>query len=298
MASYTFVRTDSYVSPIYRVLVPPEDRLLFPEKEEPIPKSCEKKIGFIAKIGDSTVGILVVHLNNALKTASFHTLYVHPSHRNRKIASKLLSMAVEEMQKEEVIVSTLLYEKESPYTPYVQSMLKAGEWKGPRILMIRCYFDPYTFNAPWMHRHYRYPPGYEEFFWKDLTPEEKIKLKNAESDQLYPSELSPFYQEEKIEFMNSLGLRFDGNVVGWMITHRVDPDTIRYSSFFILREFQNRGIAIKLLADSLLIHEKSLTKYAELEVPYVIVSSQWIHLIEKRLIPYSKRVSHLLQAWI
>jgi hypothetical protein len=33
-------------------------------------------------------------------------------------------------------------------------------------------------------------------------------------------DLGPFVEEERIELLNSLGLRYKGEVVGWHITHR------------------------------------------------------------------------------
>ncbi|NET42698.1 hypothetical protein [Okeania sp. SIO2B3] len=45
----------------------------------------------------------------------------------------------------------------------------------------------------------------------------------------YPTSLSPF-GNTPAEPLNSLGLRYETQLVGWMVTHRVATDAIRYST--------------------------------------------------------------------
>ncbi len=54
-----------------------------------------------------------------------------------------------------------------------------------------------------------------------------------------------------MEMTNSLGLRFQGKVAGWLITHRPMPETIQYTSLFIEPALQKQGLAIPFINDAL-----------------------------------------------
>jgi hypothetical protein len=52
-----------------------------------------------------------------------------------------------------------------------------------------------------------------------------------------------------MEPVNSLGLRFDGQIVEWIITHRIAPGTTRYTALFVHKELQKtRALALLPLA--------------------------------------------------
>jgi hypothetical protein len=66
--------------------------------------------------------------------------------------------------------------------------------------------------------------------------------------------LSPFAQAELLEPRNSLALLRDGEVVGWMINHRIDDHTVRYTRLFVVDELQGSGLGMLLAFSSAAIH--------------------------------------------
>ena len=97
-------------------------------------------------------------------------------------------------------------------------------------------------------------PGFAVFPWTELTAdeEEAIRRRQEREDRgWYPQALTPFQAEEQLEPLNSLGLCREGQVVGWMITHRTATDTIQYTSLFIDPALQGRGYALPLLAEAI-----------------------------------------------
>ncbi|MEI8364884.1 MAG: GNAT family N-acetyltransferase [Parachlamydiaceae bacterium] len=292
---YTYVRLNDEASSIVETLIPYEERDRLATNVQAVVTSVETRISFIAYQDELAVGILQADFTKAENSVYFHTLYVTPEHRQQHIASALLAKGIEEMKKEKASICTFIYTKNDPNAPIVEKLL--AEWQGTRPFMKRCYFD-YTFDAPWMHLNYRYPCGYEEFPWKDLKESDRVDIKNKITQGRIPQALSPFRKEDSIESLNSLGLRFQGEVVGWMITHRMDADTVCYSNLFIEKPLQKRGIAMTLLIHSIRLHLLSPTKkFALIEIPYLLVDSSWIHLVNKRLVPYTVRTTNLVQAW-
>ena len=153
-------------------------------------------------------------------------------------------------------------------------------------------------RAPWFHLKLNYPKDFKEFLWKTLKDSDRQYIRHNEQQGRFPEFLSPLLEERTIEPMNSLGLRHKGEIVGWMVTHRIDIDTIRYSSLFIERSLQKRSLAMKLLIDSLHLHALHPTKSALVEMPYNNVDSDWIHLVNKHLVPYATEVIISMQSWI
>lgn len=252
---------------------------------------------FEAFHNNASAGIVIAVIEKTLKMAEILFVYVRPEHRNQHLSRQLVAKVEAAARKEGAHMCTCVYPLADPFTEAVEHTLKALSWKGKRPFLIRCFFDPFTFNPPWLRFDARYPPGYEEFLWKDLTSDDRAELSAKKWQRRFSPSVSPFRGEENIELLNSLGLRFQGKVVGWMITHRVDPETIRYSSLYVERSLQMTGIAMKLLAHAIERHVRAPTKRAMIEIPLLEVDSSWIRLIEKRLVPYATETARLQQAW-
>ena len=69
---------------------------------------------------------------------------------------------------------------------------------------------------------------------------------------------TPFTQEDKIEPLNSLGLRYKDKVIGWMINHRIAPDTIRYTQMYVHPDYQPLSRSILFLAKAIEIHSREV----------------------------------------
>ncbi len=74
----------------------------------------------------------------------------------------------------------------------------------------------------------------EVFLWKEITQQEKQEiLQKKQKQNWYPDILSPFQHEAKMDLATSAGLRYKGKIVGWMITHRLKPDTVEFTAAFV-----------------------------------------------------------------
>lgn len=227
-------------------------------------------------------------------------LFVVPSHRNRGIGTSMLDLLLQEGKQQGIKVFTLAYPKEQEWTSYLENILTKQHWHPARPFMLICRFDVFVFSVPWIEKNtYQYPEGYEEFLWEDLTTDEKQRLQMEQKQGVFSSLVSPFIDEESIESLNSLGVRYQGRVVAWMITHREPPDTIRYKTLYVEKGVPKSGMVMaKLLADSICLHLTARTSWAILEVPLIQVPHSWIHFIERRLVPFADQVTRLSQAWI
>jgi len=89
----------------------------------------------------------------------------------------------------------------------------------------------------------------------NLTDTEKKNMqKRQRMEPWFPEELNPFQIDEQSEPLNSLGLRRNGEVVGWIITHRLATELIQYTSFFA-QDGVPRVAALTMLAKAIRLQE-------------------------------------------
>lgn len=244
------------------------------------------------------VGLALGTYKKSYHYAEINSLFVKPEYRQKKIGTTLLKQLQNEVKKEKGILITSIFPLEDETSTIWQKILTNNKWDEHIPFMTRCTFYREYFNPPWLHTPIKFPPDYQEFLWSEITNDEKDQIKRMEKQGIVPDILSPFFEESRIEPLNSLGLRYKGEIVGWMITHRIDQNTIRYTSLFLIKDFRNQSYSTKLLLDAILLQKKSDVNIGVFELPLIQVSSSWKSFIKKRLIPYANEITHFVQSWL
>ncbi len=106
-------------------------------------------------------------------------------------------------------------------------------------------------NCPWWGRG-RLPEGGEMFMWKDLTADERAHMMktHAESPWIDPL-LEPWICDARADPISSVGMRVNGEVLGWVINHRAPPNFVVFTTAFVRKDFQRIGALFKLLVHSI-----------------------------------------------
>lgn len=243
------------------------------------------------------VGIALASCYRYSHHVKLHHIFVQPAYRGKHLGHQLLDRLQLEAKNEGGRYYTFEYKIETPETPALEKVLTDCGWNTGKPFIIECRYNSYTFDPPWIHTHYKFPDSMQVFPWVKLSDRERQQILYDARRGVIPIAVSPFLEEELIEPLNSLGLRSQGRVIGWVITHRTDPDTILYRSLYVERSFHFLGPGGKLLIDSMLIQKKHPIKWAVFELPLTQVRPAWIQFVQKRLVPYADVVSHIVQAW-
>lgn len=241
------------------------------------------------------IGLALATVFNALRTAEVHSLFIEPQHRHKGLGSQLFNFLENEILKCRCILASFVYLKGEEYTPFLEKILKKQNWAGPRFYAMHFRFNSDTFHPPWLREDYKLPPSFTEFSWADLTQPEQQKLAFQLEHRVFSYGVSPLIEDA--EMLNSLGLRYKGEVVGWMITKREKPDTIRYMALYIQKEFHGLGPAMKLLCDSILLQCKAGILYGVVEINIENSHPLWIKFAKRRLIPYAEKMTYQRQCW-
>lgn len=215
-----------------------------------------------ASVEQKPVGLGLARFYPEEEAAIILSIFVEFPYRCQGIGTALLAYLEQVFKQRGCRYVELVYTSDQTTTPSLEHILKKAGWTPPELRVLICKaIKEQMIQASWLHK-YSLPAGFTIFPWSDLTEAERSSILEKQNTQAwYPEVLSPFLEEDKIEPLNSLGLRYQKEVIGWMITHRLAPDTIRYSSFFVKKELQKVGRGIPLLAESIKIQCSSHIPY-------------------------------------
>lgn len=229
-------------------------------------------IGLSASVAGSMVGFAIAERLNATQ-AEIISLFVLPEYRHQGIGTRLVAYLERELIQQGCLELILSYQTSSLTNTALEPLLQKLNWQAPQTtLVLGKTATTNIAQAPWLNR-YLLPPVFEVFPWLE--------------------QMSPPNQDSRLEALNSLGLRYRGEVIGWMLTHRVAPDTIRYTTLEMAEPFQRRGRGVALLAEA-------IRRQVNSDVPYLTgsVSVQYPRLwqfVGRHLMPYLTGVGEVRQ---
>ena len=213
----------------------------------------EPLVTMAASSGERFVGLGLAEVFPRGDRARILSLYVQPEHRRRGVGTALLAHLERALTQENCARVTLFYRSHWSSVPAIERLLEKRGWTPPRAhLLIGKTTTERIAEAPWLYES-RLSHGLSVVPWTELSAEAAAAIRRRQEEEeggWYPRMLNPFQVEDRIEGLNSLALRRDGEVVGWMITHRTAPDTIQYTSLFLDPELQGQGCGLPLLAEA------------------------------------------------
>ena len=144
-----------------------------------------------------------------------------------------------------------VYMRGKPSIDIVERLLAQHGWSEPEPRMVTVKFMvEELYKAAWLHR-YAPRAGYEIFSWMDLRDAEREEIRRShETDAWIAPDLVPWKYDSEYEPTTSVGMRFEGKVVGWVINHRLDDQTVRYTCSFMRRDLQGVGAILPLYCES------------------------------------------------
>lgn len=170
--------------------------------------------------------------------------------RNQGVGAALLTAAEEELTARGSEQAVLTYATGKPTTPALERMLAKCGWPEPQPKHLICTSDKRMYTSPWMSE-YKLPASFEVFPWSGVTAEDRASLERSQAAENWiPKGLWPFDYEGTMEPANSLGVRYRGEVVGWVVTQPREPDAVCYSCSWMRPDLQRRGRLIAAYAEA------------------------------------------------
>lgn len=112
-------------------------------------------------------------------------------------------------------------------------------WSSPLIVLQ---------DMPWV-QHLQLPETFSIHPYISLTAGERDAITSMQGIS-YPPILSPFNDEESVDFEWSLILRYGGKVAGWLILEPFNQDTLLLKTMYVESSHQRMGRGIALIAEA------------------------------------------------
>ncbi len=210
-------------------------------------------LALLALSGRQPLGLLLAELPlSGRAPAELLSLFVQPAQRNQGVATALLGALEAELARIGAERLAVVYMSGKPSIPALERVLHKRGFDAPAPRMVSIRFDAERMNqAEWLHK-YRPRSGYQVFSWMDLGEAEREVLKAGHASKPWiAADLLPWeHDRHGFEPATSVGLRYHGEVVGWVINHRLDADTVRYTCSFVREDLARLGRILPLYRES------------------------------------------------
>ena len=218
--------------------------------------------GAVCAIGawweDKPVGF-ALSLKTGSDRAGLLSIFVDEHFRRKGLGASLLAQSECCWRQRGILHLRLGYRSGSSTAIAVEHMLARLDW--PRAVPERllCAGDNQLLDkidADWA----RAPPtpsaDYEIVSWSEVMPRERLVLLADQAlNPWIPVELDPFKYEATAEF-NSVAMRCAGEIVGWVLTQRLDTSTLMYSCGYMRPDLQRRGWLVALYIEAMRRHSQ------------------------------------------
>lgn len=209
-------------------------------------------VASVARDGNRAVGLALAEIPPGSRSAELLSVLVVPEQRGHGIATMLLERLEEDLAHRGVAEVGGVYMSGKASTPALERVFARRGYSSPQVrkLVVQC--TPEEASRTDWFRKARVPEGGVIFPWTELPRDEYEELKRSQQERPWiPQILEPWSCGERVDPPSSVGLRLRGEVAGWVITHRVAPQLVRYTACFVRDELQNQGALFPLLVASL-----------------------------------------------
>ena len=238
-------------------LAPPAARafagLTFPRYRDRLEEAAAGCVAVGAVAAGQPVGLALADLPDAPPAdgeAALLSIYVDPARRRRGIGRALLDAVEDRLRGRGAARVEAVYAVRGAQPPPIAALLDAAGWSAPERRMLLVTVDGGALAARTL-RTRPLPAPLEIQPWSLVSDAEREALRRAHAAQpWYPEEVSPFREPAIQEPINSLALRREGRLAGWLVTHRIAPATIRYTSLFVHPSCRGRGASLALMGEA------------------------------------------------
>ncbi|MBD8891260.1 GNAT family N-acetyltransferase [Roseibium litorale] len=222
----------------------PVAHLTFPVLREKLRGKAGVKLA-IAQDGGFPCG-LAVGVPGPNADFELASLYVLPLYRRQGLGTRLLR-EMEQAFVAEGCRTGASYVTVKPEDQSPLHFLRSAGWPNLRVTGLNCRTTiEKAFETSWLVKA-RLPDPFEVIAWQEVDEAARARI-SAAIGGLSPPDLSPFVFEGDAHLPTSVALRDkrDGRVRGWIITHQIGADLIRWTCSFVAPELQHQAMIIPL----------------------------------------------------
>jgi GNAT superfamily N-acetyltransferase len=245
--------------------------------------------GFFAAIAAQEAGVpagLCLGRFDHGSTGQILSVFVVESRRGRGVGTSLLERMEEELGSHGASRVEATYSSSALAACAFESILRRRGWSSPELRMLIGRADARMLQAPWVRQSLS-RAELSFFNWSELSAAERsaLLLQAGETDHGAIGGL-PLSDPEIFEPINSIGVRDGNRVVGWLLTHRVAPATIRYTHLYLHAGSRAFGQSLRLLGEGIRRQAAALGEDSQAIFGVWAHNARMVRFVQHRLKPY------------
>jgi len=245
-------------------------------------------VGVVALEGSAVAGLALAELptRDGEGVPELLSLFVVPARRGQGVATSLVEAIETRLRARGFTAVEATYMTGKPSIAAVERVLARRGWDPPELRTFSVKFTmEEAVSTPWYGR-VRLPKGAELFSWVDLTPDEYRRLRESNDRSPWiPNGLQP-WRHDALGFdpVSSVGLRYEGDVVGWMINHRMDARIVRFTCSFMRPDLSRRARILPLYSEAIRRLAQDGCQFGTFVTPTVYPGM--VEFIHRHITPY------------
>lgn len=250
--------------PVYRPLLDLQPTSRHPEQGD---RRRIQPLAIVARVGEQPLGLLLGELPLDAEASSgaapeVLSLFVLPEARGHGLGTALVEAFEQEVERRGFRELAAVYTTGKPAIDQVERIFHRRGWEAPRARTMSVRFPPgraleSDLFAP--RRIAALGARLDLFPWSEAEPAEleQIRESHARAPWITPA-LAPWrFTGAPFDPISSVGARYrpggapNGEIVGWVLNHRVDERTVRFTCSFMRKDISRRGRIVPLYHESL-----------------------------------------------
>jgi ribosomal protein S18 acetylase RimI-like enzyme len=243
--------------PLYRRLLSLEPTVRHPEQGDP---KAIRPVAIGAWRAGLPVGLLIAEVPaeaGTVEPAELLSLFVAAEERRRGIGAALVEAAENELAAAGAAEVRAVWTAGKPAIAWLERILERRGWAAPEPRTVSARFRPEAMlTLPlFSPKHLAaLDPGFDIFPWSEIPAAELERIRATHEARPWISEgLEPWSYGGGLGYdpATSVGARHRGEVVGWVLTERIDDRLLRMTVSFLHKRLSRRGRIVPLYKASL-----------------------------------------------
>ena len=233
------------------------------------------------------------------RSAQLLSVYVKPSDRFQGIASALFGELENRVRELGFANLRAVYTTGKPSIAHLERIFGRYGWSSPSARSLSVRFTPETvLNSELLaaKRLRVLKRGLEIFPWSELLPQEEEMLRRSQQESPWIAPLLTPWRFDRNGFdPASVGARYRGQVVGWLIVHRAAFDVVRIACAYMRGDLSRHGRILALLSQTLEGLRESPCRFCSFVTP--ISYPLMVEFIRRRMAPVSDFVGETRESY-